>query len=227
MLRTSIEHVFASQEIYDIEMVRLHLDTDGLDEREALENGWLHYTGGWYQCRSVRLVVEQYGRACRLLPPRFGAQFVPYRPRECDEIYAAYMARKGFARHDELVDDERSAYLLVSDNDTPVAFTKFVHYKGGLESQITAWNYHEPKLSLGKKIIDLEIAIARDLELPHLYIGQGCELGSVYKADIPGFEWWTGAEWSTDRDRYKQLCARDSNVKSLGDLSAVFSRRPL
>jgi hypothetical protein len=223
MLRTRIEHVFASQEIYDLELVKLTLDTSNLNEREALENGWLIDLGVWYQCRSVRLVVELYTRTPRLVPPRFGVEHVPYRPSACDEIYAAYVAHKDFGHEVALTDDKRSSYLVVSDNDIPVAFTKFVHYDCGLESQITAWNYHDPKLSLGKKIIDLEIGIARDLRLPHLYIGQGCEMGSVYKADLPGFEWWTGDEWSTDRKRYKELCARDSNVKTLSDLSSVFN----
>jgi hypothetical protein len=41
----------------------------------------------------------------------------------------------------------------------------------------------------------------------------------MYKADIDGFEWWTGMEWSRDVKRYKELCRRDSKVRSFKALT--------
>jgi hypothetical protein len=35
----------------------------------------------------------------------------------------------------------------------------------------------------------------------------------LYKSDFYGFEWWTGTEWSTDKELYKKLCLRDETAK--------------
>ena len=49
-------------------------------------------------------------------------------------------------------------------------------------------------------------------------MGSGYETSSEYKANYKGFEWWTGAEWSTDKKLYKRMCRRDSRIQTLGDL---------
>ena len=116
------------------------------------------------------------------------------------------------------------AWIIAVDDGVPVAFTKFIKYNGGLESQFTAWNYHKPKMSLGKNIIWYEMGIASYFGFDdYLYIGQGYENGSKYKADIPGFEWWTGSEWSKDVDRYKELCSRDSAINTIDDITRAYN----
>ena len=222
MLRTRMEHVFASQESHELELVRLSLDTDGLDEREALENGWLFCDGRWYQCRSVRIDLDRFEPKYRL-PAQCCVRHTSFWTWGLEAVYREYVEHKGFTASKAAFDLDRASYLIVEDRAEPIAFTKFMHYAGGLESQITAWNYRDPSLCIGKGIIADEVDFARSLGLSHLYIGQGCELGSRYKADIPGFEWWTGAEWSRDRTLYKEICARDSSVKTLQDLSRVFN----
>ena len=52
-------------------------------------------------------------------------------------------------------------------------------------------------------------------------MGPGYEKGSIYKAHIQGFEWWTGSEWSTDKNKYIQLCERDSKLKTIKELSEI------
>ena len=52
----------------------------------------------------------------------------------------------------------------------------------------------------------------------YAYLGPGYERSSIYKADIPGFEWWTGKEWSSDKEVFKDLCKNDSTIRSLNDL---------
>ena len=109
-----------------------------------------------------------------------------------------------------------------------VAFTKFIMYQNATESQFTAWNYHKPKLSIGKNIIWYEVISAESLLFceDYLYVGQGYEVGSLYKADLPGFEWWTGSKWSKDVDEYKRLCTRDGSINTLSDLSKVYKNAP-
>ena len=64
---------------------------------------------------------------------------------------------------------------------------------------------------------------AKDMGLDYLYVGCGYGLGGVYKSKFPGFEWWTGSEWSDDIQRYLALCERDSKVTNLAELNEVFN----
>lgn len=221
VLPVKYEHVYASQEKYNLEVVKLSLDGE-FDEREALENGWLIYNGVWFQCRSVRIKVDEFRP--KELPDELGWYHQNTPPAAVDRIYESYIAHKGFDRNPWPVwRDWRATYIVISNEYAPVAFTKLNHYCWGLEAQLTAWDYHKPKLSVGKLIVSKEVEIAQRLGYSHLYIGEGCEAGSIYKADFGGFEWWTGSRWSTDREEYKRLCARDSAVTSIADLSRVFN----
>ena len=111
--------------------------------------------------------------------------------------------------------------MVYRDNEL-VAFTKFVRYENSLESQITAWDYSDPKASIGRKIVAYEVDVARKLGAANLYIGPCYGLGAKYKAAFKGFEWWTGREWTTDRALLFDLLERDSATKSLADLNETF-----
>lgn len=221
MLKTKLEHFYSSQEKHNIELVKVQLQTEGLDEKEALENGWLLSASKWYQCRSVRLDLSKF--KTERLP--FEVIFTKERAGYIFDIYRQYIEYKGYRSIDSdiVYEDDRTEYLILKDDNRPVAFTKFQHYQGGLESQINAWNYHKPRLMLGKKMISYEADYAVSLGLSHIYIGEGCEVGSIYKEDLPGFQWWTGSEWSEDKERYKNLCIRDSNVQTLYELADIFN----
>ena len=41
----------------------------------------------------------------------------------------------------------------------------------------------------------------------------GYEECSLYKDQFNGFEWWTGKEWSSDKELYQSLCKRDSLIE--------------
>jgi hypothetical protein len=58
-----------------------------------------------------------------------------------------------------------------------------------------------------------ECETAKILECKHVYILGGYEKCCLYKSDYYGFEWWTGAEWSEDKELYKKLCLRDEDAK--------------
>jgi arginyl-tRNA--protein-N-Asp/Glu arginylyltransferase len=223
MLKFHAEHFYASQENYGMELARLVLDTTDLDEREALEGGWLLDASKWYQCRSVRIDLSKF-RSHDKLPSSFSVELCKDCTLEIMEIYETYLKHKQF-RHTEypFYARDRALFLVVRDQDIPCAFSRFTNYVGGIESAFTAWDYKKPQLSIGKRIIPYEVDYAQKLGYSHLYIGEGCEIGSLYKAEITGFEWWTGSEWSTDKDQYKKLCISDSNTKTLADLSTLFN----
>lgn len=219
MLKTKYEHFYGSQEKHDIQLVKVILDTENLLEIEALESGWLISDNQWYSCRSVRLSIDNYIFRNKL-PNTITHYFTTSDLGLIDKIYEEYKAYKKFDEdYDIHKDPNRSIWMIVEDEGVPVAFTKFIRYQEGLESQFTCWNYHKPKLQLGKNIIDFEVKYASQLALNHLYIGQGYEKGSIYKADLPGFEWWTGSGWSEDRELYKKLCARDSSINTIEDIA--------
>jgi hypothetical protein len=222
-MKVKLSSVYGSHEKYDIEITKITLDTDNLDEREALENGWLINDGKWYLSRSTRINIS-FMRS--KLPKIDGMEFkVEQFDRVLfDEIYAQYLARKNFSKkYDYTKDFSRSTWLVARDGGTPVAFTKMVRYDGGIESSFTAWNYHKPKMSLGNNIIYYEVEQARIADLKYLYIGSGYGESNKYKSLIDGFEWWNGSEWSTDRKLYLELCERDSKVNSLHDLAMIMN----
>jgi hypothetical protein len=233
LLKTRIEHFYSSQENYDLQLVRMKLDKEGLDELEAMQNGWLIANNDWYQCRSVRINIEEYLLSTRKpdLPKSITFKLLHHTQVVGDAKESIERIAKEFAdikcfewEYNIFSDFERSKWLMLYDDGIPVAFTKFIIYKGGVESQYTAWNYHKPKLSIGKHIVYYEVHTAMEVLgiKDHLYIGQGCERGSMYKAAFNGFEWWTGSEWSLDKTAYEKLCARDSTINTLPDLAKLY-----
>lgn len=223
LLNIRYEHFYGSQEKHDLQAVRLVLDTKDLDEKEALENGWLFIKNEWYACRSVRIDLSKYKRKTL----KHTIEIIPFTNQSVRDIVTKineqYLVYKKFAEvYDIFVDLDRANWLIFKDEGEPIAFTKFNRYKGGIESQFTAWNYHKPKMSVGKLIVDYEVAYAQLLGHDHLYIGQGYELGSKYKSDFAGFEWWTGSEWSTDKEKYKALCAHDSEINTIDQLAEAY-----
>jgi hypothetical protein len=223
MIKIKYNHFYGSQEKHDIQLVKLSLEQEDLSEIEALENGWLIHDKEWYACRSTRLKVDEYKSIVKL-PDTITHEFISY---DLDPIYKIYREYKDYKNYQEdfniFTDPDRSLWLIIKDEGVPVAFTKFIRYQEGLESQFTCWNYHKPKMQLGKGIIDIEVRYAKTLGLNHLYIGQGYEKGSIFKSKYSGFEWWTGNEWSKDVDKYKELCARDSDINTLEDLTRAYN----
>ena len=59
----------------------------------------------------------------------------------------------------------------------------------------------------------------KELGVEFMYLGTSYESNSVKKADYPGFQWWTGRMWSSDRDEYVRLCHEETKAKTLIDIS--------
>ena len=93
-----------------------------------------------------------------------------------------------------------------------VGFVAYLLFPRSLVGVQFAWDYMTPQLSLGSVSTYQEVMIAQREGCRHYYMMGGYEVASVYKADVAGFEWWTGREWSQDRGQYLDLCARDSHI---------------
>jgi hypothetical protein len=176
----------------------------------------------WYQSRSTRVktAVTDYAILdnAKLIADPTASQLV-----EMDHIYTAYCYYKKFKKYFEvgfrLTQDRIMAYY---QNDAWVAWAKLRHYTPkAIETCLFVWDYSKPATKLGNTSLQHEIAWAKQQGYEFVYLGPGYERSSLYKADIVGFEWWNGAEWSTDVDQYRWLCRRDSKLKSVSDLYDV------
>lgn len=225
-MKTTYIPVWGSQQKWDLALVKPVLSCTKREEVEALESGWLHYNGEWYLSRSTRINLKLYEPRTWPKCLSWSVEDGDFDRRVINKILKQFLEYRGFEDlFDPFDEPENTRFLIVRDEDEPVAFTKFMVYEGGLESQMTAWNYHKPKLSVGRLIIDKEVEYARELGLKHLYIGPGYEKSSVYKSNIPGFEWWNGSQWSTDSREYTKLCERDEKVRNFDDLQIVWNNK--
>ena len=74
------------------------------------------------------------------------------------------------------------------------------------------WDYEDPKLSMGNVAQMFECEQARLNQCDYVYLMGGYEKCCEYKSEFSGFEFWTGLEWSSDVDLYKNLISRDQKV---------------
>jgi len=222
-MQIKISQVYGSQEDTDLQIVKLTLEGQFTD-KEALESGWLFYDNKWYVCRSSRINIKLFNKKPK---PIKGYEFVYCEFFSYDDeiktVYDKYTTIKQFKKHYKIDSDiDRSSVIKVYHNGDIVAFTKFLKYDGALESQFTAWDYSDPKASIGRKIVEREVDICKSLGYEYLYIGPCYGIGSRYKTEYLGFEWWTGENWSTSNDELLNILERDSQINSLERLEHAF-----
>jgi hypothetical protein len=220
-MKITYDHFYGQQENASIQLYNANLQCEPHEEREALENGWLLYNNQWYQSRSTRIVLSDWKYDKTVY--NYDVRFVDTPSEEYKVVWYRYLYNKKFEPiYDPFVATERDVWMEYywrgcTFPDKLRGFTKFVKYNGGLESQFNAYIIHV-QWEFGQEMLNCEVEYAKSLGLQHLYIGSGYEKSSIYKAHLSGFEWWTGSEWSRDRNAYIELCKRDSKISNLGDL---------
>jgi hypothetical protein len=78
---------------------------------------------------------------------------------------------------------------------------------------------HANTVPISKITLEMELAWAKRKGCDYFYMGSGYEKSSIYKAHVPGFQWWTGTTWSSNKKRYIALCERDSKISKIQDLA--------
>ena len=166
--------------------------------------------------RSVRLDLSRYKPnettlklAKKIGYTRQGFQDLPL----FRNIFDSYVQHHGFSREisfDQLQDHDMIIYHY---EGRIVGFSLVKYYGDAMVASQFVWDYADPKLSLGKIAQYCECQVAEDMECTHVYILGGYEKCCLYKSDFYGFEWWTGKQWSQDKELYQQLCYRDESVK--------------
>lgn len=223
-MRTRYHHTFGRQEQCEI----YHFDaelTDVADHEvdDALNQGWLmtvrDYQPRWYQSRSTRCNLA-LGQGQLMLDYQWQLLTRPLPMAEMDHIYSAYCLQKKYKKYFEVQQDlANDVYLGYRHQGDLVAWSKLRHYsKDSIETVLFVWDYATPNLHLGQVTLLHELAWARSQGYARVYMGPGYERSNIYKSRVPGFEWWTGSEWSHDVDQYRDLCRRDSKIDSITQL---------
>jgi hypothetical protein len=240
-MRTVIETTFGKQENREIIFNDINLEDVGHHtEHEALKKGFLIDDANneeiWYMSRSTRVCTaetnyEEYNEQWEIVE-----ELTPTYSKRLEQILNKYIKKHNFNNFGRaLAPSNRSKFFIYYQNNEIIAFTKMQFYPipmqtgyqvwpyKGVETYMFAWDYANPELRLGEVTLQHEIAWAKRYKNPdgggdqgyeYLYTGPGYERSSIYKADVDGFEWWTGMEWSKDTKKYKELCRRDSKIRS-------------
>lgn len=214
------------------------------EENQALEKGWLPddylikrdclgniLKSHWYQARQTRIDLRKFKDTRSTRKARKKCKDITTKclnAKEVDldilnDIFNKYFEYRNFKKWDLepliFAEPHRKYFLLYYQNNKPIAFT-FMRDVGSnsVFSTQFAWDYENPKLYLGKYANLAEIDYCMEHDKDYMYLGFGYEKSCIYKADYEGFEFWTGEEWSDDIERYKFLCERDSELKSLHEL---------
>lgn len=185
---------------------------EGESPVEALENGWIPWDGAWYNLRSVRINLALYKahETTRRLAKKVSTVYQDLTDSdELRALYKKYCDYHGFQRTitwEQLFTGKMIAYYI---DDQLVGYSAVDLYDSAMVATQFVWDYADPKLSLGKVAQMNECVLAKSLGCTHVYILGGYEKCCMYKSDFYGFEWWTGTEWSKDKELYKKLCLRD------------------
>ena len=241
------DHTFGKQEQQDLVVCKPMAIVDQDEEAEAIDRGWLALDAPitdrevFYQSRSTRIDIDKYRP--RYKRHEYEGEEIGLKVIDASEmvkllslpsIYKQYMKRKNFGAdydpfgHYHKRDQFMVFYLGTADNI--VGFTKQKRYRYQEDNYSTIDNYdsqdlaglesviHANSIPISDITLDMEIQWASDNYVRYFYMGSGYEQSSEYKANYLGFEWWTGAEWSTNKKQYKRLCRRDSRLSGFSEL---------
>lgn len=211
------------------------------EEDYALDNGWAidewmdEEPRVWFQARQTRLRVSdlKYNKKTRkMIRPCSGikSEFKPLEQsnlHELEKIYEKYTKYRNFSQDmkiSSLYLDLASKWIIeYREEETLHAFTIFRIYEEAkaMASIQFCWDYHKPKIFLGKYSTIKELEFAKEKGLEYVYMMPGYENICSYKSCFQGFEFWNGKQWLDDKNVYKSMCERDSEMKTLSDLNSL------
>ena len=211
----------------------------------AFENGWIplswYYTEldelTWINARNTRLLLNKFtfSKKQRMILRKKDITVEVYDKLDdalfttISSIYKKYIKHKKF--HDKDFEEE-SEYFKKEDNidwkyfiyyfkNKPIAFTEIKVFDSNhvLTGQF-AWDYEDPKLSMGTYATLYEIDWSIKKKCKKYYLAYGYEKSNVYKSRFDGFEFWNGRSWLNDKTLYKKLCEHDTEINTIQELNA-------
>lgn len=223
IMQVKIQTNFGKQENRDVIINEITLENvSPWQEGEALEKGFSLYIEDnkehWFMARNTRVQLSYHAfRSIEL-----DWEVVDEQPKVFKKILNAFLQHNNYSNIYAIDEEnERFKYILYKDKGKIVAITKLLQYNNNVETYAFIWDYKNPEMRLGEKTLEHELWWAKKEGYHYLYTGAGYEKSSIYKANIPGFQWWTGMEWSSDVEKYTELCKRDSKVRSFKALTSL------
>lgn len=193
------------------------------ERAEALNNGWFPINNTiWFQSRSTRIDLQKYKPSKKVLKVAKEIRYFPdvsmnaEKKARLQTIYDKYIRHKGFQDNSLTIDDmiqNSHGHIYYVYRNKIIAFTFYKIINGNYLSIEFAWDYEEPKLSIGHVSLYFETLFAKINRCRYMYLSSGYESCSIYKSEYPGFQWWKGYEWSEDVEHFKQLCLSDEKVE--------------
>ena len=186
------------------------------DFDDLLEQGWLPWDNYWFQSRSVRYNLSKidFHKKTKKLAKKIEYQIGKPSNEDILRISNSYQSKKGFiSEHvfdNELMLENTIQYFYESNL---IGFVCYKLFKKSFIGVQFAWDYEKPSLSLGSISTLIECTLAKRSGCIYYYMMGGYEECSLYKDQFDGFEWWTGKEWSTNKELYQSLCKRDSIIE--------------
>lgn len=191
----------------------------------ALANGWFptetSHMGPWFQSRSTRIDINLYKPNRTTIKAAKDIKYYPdvnmtsTKMEHLKQIYNSYLQYKGFKSQSYTVEDmvkNSHGHIYYTYKNKIIAFLFFKTIGSNFLAVEFAWDYAEPKLSLGNVNIYHASQLAKFKKCKYIYMSAGYESCSAYKANYKGFQWWTGYDWSSDVALYKSLCYDDDVV---------------
>jgi hypothetical protein len=214
---------------------------DPEEEDYALKNGWAidewadEHPRVWFQARQTRLKVSElsYNKKVRkMLKPCEGVNSLFKPLKDCniealESIYKTYTKHRGFEDDMKIKDlclDPENKYVLEHwYGDTLRAFTICRLYDNcnSMTSIQFCWDYHKPKMFLGKYSMIKELEIAKERGIDYVYMMPAYEDICVYKSYFQGFEFWDGRRWSSDKKIFEMMCLNDSKVNTIKEMDEL------
>lgn len=182
----------------------------------ALKEGWIPWEGKWYNERSTRLNLALYKptKTTNKLSKRIIVQAgnVLADLEQYEGLHEKYCQYHNFKR-DIKLESFKDCSVIEYHTDKLIGISLYKQYDTQFVAYQFIWDYADPKLSLGSVAQMIECETAKLLGCEYVYLLGGYEECCKYKANYPGFEFWTGKEWSTDIELYITLVARDEKIK--------------
>ena len=229
------DHIYGNTTKYDIIYGLALAEVDKGEEQKALSLGWTPMEAFfyetdkqlWIQARTTRIVLDEFSVKKKhrqyIKKEVYGMYYPEGNPwqYQCDLIYKKYCKHRGYDDHgSELIDKSYGTkdHFIYWHKDKIVAYTQLTRYDNCVVAGEFAWDYETPELSLGTFAQNFECNMYRDMRFQYYYSSYAYERVCDYKSHYNGFEWWTGREWSKDKELFRELLDKDSKVENLSDL---------
>ena len=240
-MKLFFQHVYGRMSDASVIFCEVLANFDPEEETYALENGWFVYEWSnekptpWVQGRQTRLEVSKLKhnkKTRKMIKPCAGIEstFKPLKEsnlEDLERVYRAYATHRGFEHDMQIKDlylDLQNKYILEHrDEGVLRAFTICRVYDNSpsMTSIQFCWDYHKPKMFLGKYSMIKELEIARERGFDYIYLMPAYEDICIYKSYFQGFEFWDGTRWSSDRDMFIRMCENDSKVNTIKDVDKL------